>query len=134
MMTPLAPPAGTSTSAVTENDLFLMTTTLFSVSRPIPPKSSCELPRTSCGRPARSALKRSNRRSSSGSTPYLAASIRKSRCSSASFSGISFARSRAWVQSVRAVVQLPDVVVEAAAVPPSTHGVECLVTADQPWW
>jgi NAD-dependent dihydropyrimidine dehydrogenase PreA subunit len=44
MITPSAPPAGTSTSAVTVNDLFLMLTTLFSDSRPIPGKKSCEFP------------------------------------------------------------------------------------------
>ena len=66
----------------------------------MPPNRSCVLPLTSCGRPARSALNRSKVRSSSGSTLYLAASIRNSRCSSASFFGFSFARSRACVQSV----------------------------------
>jgi hypothetical protein len=55
--------------------LFLVLTTLLSVSRPMPPKSSCEVPRTSTGRPTRSALKRSMRRSSSGSTLYLRASV-----------------------------------------------------------
>ena len=38
MMTPSAPDAGTSSSAVTEWDLFLMLTTEFSDKRPIPPK------------------------------------------------------------------------------------------------
>ena len=36
MITPLAPALGASTSAVTEKDLFLILTTLFSESRPIP--------------------------------------------------------------------------------------------------
>ena len=40
MITPSAPPAGMSTSAVTENDLFLMLTTLFSDRRPMPAKNS----------------------------------------------------------------------------------------------
>ena len=44
----------------------------------MPPNSSCELPLTSTGRPARSALKRSMRRSSSGSTLYLRASLSQS--------------------------------------------------------
>ena len=69
------------------------------------------MPWTSCGRPARSGLKRSKRRSSSGSTLYFAASLRKSCCSSASFSGLS----RGEVVRLRPVVravQLPDVVVE----------------------
>ena len=43
MITPSAPPSGTSTSAVTENDLFLMLTTLFSDSRPMPAKNSCDV-------------------------------------------------------------------------------------------
>ena len=71
MTTPSTPPAGTSTSAVTENDLFLMFTTLFSESRPIPGKNSCESPRIRVGRPAMSGLSRSPLRSSSGSTLYL---------------------------------------------------------------
>ena len=66
----------------------------------MPPNRICVLPLISCGRPARSGLKRSNVRSSSGSTLYLVASIRNSRCSSASFFGFSFARSCACVQSV----------------------------------
>ena len=66
MITPSAPPSGTSTSAVTENDLFLMLTTLFSESRPMPGKNSCEVPRIRVGRPARSGLSRSPLRSSSG--------------------------------------------------------------------
>ena len=53
MITPSAPRAGTSSSEVTANDLFLMSTTLFSDSRPIPANSSCELPLISAGRPAR---------------------------------------------------------------------------------
>jgi hypothetical protein len=41
----------------------------------IPPKSICRLPRTNCGRPAISGTKRSARRSSSGTTLCLTASI-----------------------------------------------------------
>ena len=111
MITPSAPPSGTTSSAVIANDLFLFATTEFSDSRPMPPKRSCEVPRTSCGRPARSGLKRSKRRSSSGRTLYFAASIRKRRCSSCSFSGLS----RGEVVRLRPVVravELPDVVVE----------------------
>ena len=66
----------------------------------MPPNRICVLPLISCGRPARSGLNRSNVRSSSGSTLYLAASIRNRRCSSASFFGFSFARSCACVQSL----------------------------------
>src|SRR6266446_1673932 len=51
MMTPLAPDPGTTTSAVTECDLFLMLTTEFSLSRPIPPNNSWVVPRMSWGRP-----------------------------------------------------------------------------------
>src|SRR4029453_14236671 len=52
MITPLAPAAGTSISAVIENDLFLMLTTLFSDRRPIPWKNSWVLPRMRVGLPA----------------------------------------------------------------------------------
>ena len=100
MMTPSAPLSGTSTSAVIVNDLFFITKTQLSVNLPIPLNSSCELPLISNGRPASSALKRSTRRSSSGSTLYLAASMSQRRCNSCSFSGISLARSCAWVQSL----------------------------------
>ncbi len=93
----------------------------------MPPKSSCELPRTSSGRPARSALKRSKRRSSSGSTLYFRASSRKSCCSSASFSGCSAARSCACVQSSGAV-ELPDVVVERRHLRVAFHGMLWRVT------
>src|SRR3954452_23158687 len=51
---------------------------LFSLRRPMPPKSSWELPFTSSGRPTSWALKRSTRRSSSGSTLYLRACSRHS--------------------------------------------------------
>ena len=100
MITPSAPSGGTSSSEVTANDLFLMSTTLFSDSRPIPANSSCELPLISVGRPARVGLMRSICRSSSGSTLYLTASISQSRCSSCSLSGFSFERSLDCVQSV----------------------------------
>ena len=85
---------------MTANDLFLMVTTLFSDSRPMPAYSVCVLPLISVGRPASSGTKRSICRSSSGSTLYLTASISHSRCSSCSFSGISFARFFACVQSL----------------------------------
>ena len=97
MITPSAPLAGTSTSAVTENDLFLMLTTLFSDRRPIPGKNSCEFPRISVGRPASPGSSRSAPRSSIGSTWYLVASMSQSRCSSARRSGCSAARLWAWL-------------------------------------
>ena len=97
MITPSAPPSGTSTSAVTENDLFLMLTTLFSDSRPMPGKNSWEFPRIRVGRPAIAGSSRSEVRSSIGSTLYLVASISQSRCSLASISGCSAARLRAWL-------------------------------------
>ena len=99
MITPSAPLVGTSRSAVTENDLFFMLTTLFSERRPIPGKKSWESPRMSVGRPAISGTSRSEVRSSMGSTLYFVASISHSRCSSASFSGCSAARSCAWLKS-----------------------------------
>ena len=82
---------------MTENDLFLMLTTLFSDSRPMPGKNSWELPRMSVGRPAIDGSSRSEVRSSIGSTLYLVASISHSRCSLASISGRSAARLRAWL-------------------------------------
>ena len=97
MITPSAPPAGTSTSAVTENDLFLMLTTLFSERRPMPGKNSCEFPRIRVGRPAIAGSSRSEVRSSIGSTLYFVASMSQSRCSLASISGCSAARLRAWL-------------------------------------
>ena len=99
MTTPRAPPGGTSTSAVTAKDLFLMLRTLFSESRPIPAKNSCESPWMSVGRPAWDGSSRSPVRSSIGSTLYLVASISQSRCSLASVSGCSAARLRAWLKS-----------------------------------
>ena len=51
MITPSAPLSGMFTSAVTENDLFLILTTLFSDSRPMPGKNSWEFPRIRVGRP-----------------------------------------------------------------------------------
>ena len=100
MITPFAPASVTSISAVTENDLFLMLTTLFSDNRPIPAKNSCELPRISVGRPAAVGSRRSALRSSSGSTLYFVASMSQRRCSLASISGLSEARFRAWLKSV----------------------------------
>ena len=88
MITPSAPPSGTSTSAVTENDLFLMLTTLFSDRRPMPGKNSWEVPRISVGRPAIVGSSRSDVRSSIGSTLYFVASISQSRCSLASIVGL----------------------------------------------
>src|SRR3954454_6928274 len=43
-MTPSAPASGTTTSAGTAWDLFLMLMRLFSLRRPMPPNSSCEFP------------------------------------------------------------------------------------------
>ena len=77
----------------------------------MPPKRSWVLPLTSVGRPARSELKRSMRRSSSGSTLYLTASIRNSRCSSASLSGL-LGGDVVRLRPVVGPVELPHVVVE----------------------
>ena len=100
MMTPSTPPSGTVTWAVIEYDVFFIMTTEFSVRRPMPPNSSCLRPWISVGRPAVSGRPRSTKRSSRGTTWYLTASISHRRCSSASLSGCSAARSWAWVQSV----------------------------------
>ncbi len=56
MITPSAPDSGTSISAVTAWDLFLMLTTQFSDRRPMPPKRSWVLPLISTGRPAMSGF------------------------------------------------------------------------------
>ena len=85
---------------MTENDLFLMLTTLFSDSRPMPAKKSCEVPRMRVGRPAAVGSRRSALRSSSGSTLYFAASMSQRRCSLASISGLSAARLCAWLKSL----------------------------------
>src|SRR5215207_8623791 len=98
-MTPLPPPSGTTISAVIACDLFFRERIELSDRRPIRRNSSWEVPRTSCGRPARSGLNCSKRRSSSGSTLYFLASSRKRRWSSASLSGSWWARSCACVQS-----------------------------------
>ena len=113
MITPSAPPSGTSTSAVTENDLFLMLTTLFSESRPMPGKNSWELPADQ-GRPPGhrrlEPLRRCGRRC--GSTLYLVASISHSRCSLASRSGVLGGEVAGLAVVGAAVVELPHVVVE----------------------
>ena len=79
-MTPSAPDGGTTTSAVMACDLFFVFTIELSVSRPMPPNRICRVPLISCGRPAMSGLARSAKRSSSGNTLYLTASISHSRC------------------------------------------------------
>ena len=110
-ITPSAPESGTSTSAVIEYDLFLVLMTAHSRSR-LPLKISWRLPWINSGRPAIWALPRSAKRSSSGITLYLAASISHSRCSSASLSGLLLGEV-VGLRPVRVgVVQLPDVVVE----------------------
>ena len=67
-MTPSAPVVGTTISAVTECDLFLILRTEFSDRRPMLPNRIWELPLISTGRPAISELNRSALRSSRGST------------------------------------------------------------------
>jgi hypothetical protein len=124
---------GTTTWAVMAWDLFLMTTTEFSLSRLMPRNSSWDLPRMSWGRPARSGLSRSTRRSSNGKTLYLLASSRNSRCSSASFSGCSLARLWAWVQSSGPYSSHTSSS-KAGSSAPKAQGVLWRVTAVQPWW
>jgi hypothetical protein len=133
-ITPWAPLSGMMIWAVTAWDLFLMTTTEFSDSRLMPPNSSWRLPQISWGRPARSALKRSTRRSSNGKTLYLLASSRNSRCSSCSLSGWVAARSWAWVQSVLVSYSSQTSSSNAGSSSPITHGVLWRVTAVQPLW
>ena len=135
MITPSAPASGTSISAVTENDLFLMLTTLFSESRPMPGKNSWESPRIRLGLPAMSGLSRSPVRSSIGRTLYFVASMSHSRCSLASMSGCSAARSRAWLKSLLPSYSSQTSSSNSGRVPPTMiHGVLCLVTALQPLW
>jgi hypothetical protein len=68
MITPSAPVSGTSISAVTEWDLFLMFRTQFSDRRPMPPNNSWVFPLISTGRPAVSGFIFSTTRSSIGNT------------------------------------------------------------------
>ena len=92
----------------------------------MPPNSNCRLPLISCGRPAMSGLARSAKRSSSGSTLYLTASISHSRCSSCSFCGFAFARSFAWVQSVFVSYSSQTSSSKAGSCTcPVSHGVRC---------
>ena len=88
----------------------------FSLNRPMPPKRSCELPLTSTGRPTRSALNLSMRRSSRGRTLYFCASSSQTSCSSASFSGISTSEI-ACLAPVARFVELPDIVRERGPAP-----------------
>ena len=99
MTTPCAPPSGTSISAVTACDLFLIDTIACSESRVMPPNSRWRSPLTSTGRPAISGISRSATRSSSGSTLFFVASITNSRWRWWSRSGSWAARSSACVQS-----------------------------------
>jgi hypothetical protein len=66
-MTPRGLASGAATWAVTAWDLFLITSTEFSLRRPMPPNWELGVAADELG-PARSALKRSTRRSSRGST------------------------------------------------------------------
>ena len=68
MITPSAPDFGTSISAVTAWDLFLMLTTEFSDRRPMPAKRTWVFPLINTGRPAVSGFIRFARSSSSGNT------------------------------------------------------------------
>jgi len=99
MMTPSAPASGTSISAMTACDWFLMFTTQFSDRRPMPPKSSWVFPLISVGLPAKSEFSRPAVSSSIGKTLQRVASMSQRRCSSWSFSGIWLDKSAAWVQS-----------------------------------
>ena len=72
MIVPLAPPSGTSTSAVIVFDLFLTLMKTFSIIPVMPSASVSDVrPPIRSGRPTMAALRRSNTRSSIGSTWYL---------------------------------------------------------------
>ena len=107
---PVGSRGGTSTWAVTVCGLFFTLIIEASVRRPMPPNSSCEVPWTSCGRPARSGLKRSTRRSSRGRTSCRIASVSQRRWSSCSLSGSSAARSCAASRHVRVGLPGPPLV------------------------
>ena len=112
MITPSAPFSGTTISAVTVWDLFLMLRTQFSHRRPMPPNRSWVSPLTSVGLPAVSGFIFSihpvvQRQYLVARQPRSASS----RCSSCSFCGFFLERSFAWLQSP-GLVQFPDVVVE----------------------
>ena len=135
MITPSAPPSGTSTSAVTENDLFLMLTTLFSDSRPMPGKNSWEFPWIRVGRPAIVGSSRSALAVVDGQHVVLGGLDQPQPLQLGEHLGL-LGRQVAGLAVVgAAVVELPDVVVErrqhAADHDPRRR---CLVTALQPWW
>ena len=134
MITPAAPRSGTSSSAVTECDLFLMLITAFSWSRRMPQTAAASLPLHDGGTAREAPIERSTLRSSSGNTLYFVASNSNRRCSSASLSGCS-RRQVVRLSPVGAgVVQLPDIVLDrSGAALRLTHGVPCRVTAIQPW-
>ena len=91
-------------------------------------------PCTSVGRPARSGLKRSTRRSSSGSTLYFRASVEPELLQLGELLG-HLGREVVRLAPVRVrVVELPDVVVEGRQLGAITQGVEWRVTAVQPSW
>ena len=77
----------------------------------MPPKSSWRLPRISCGRPARSALKRSARRSSSGRTLYFAGLDQEQPLQLRQLLRV-LRREVVRLRPVVRAVELPDVVVE----------------------
>ena len=110
-MTPEAPWSGTSTSAATACDTFLVLRTVASVSRLMPPYRTWLVPVISCGRPAMVASKRSTRRSSRGSTSYLRGLLQEELLQLAQLVGHLRGQVVRLGPVVRAV-QLPDVVVE----------------------
>ena len=85
----------------------------------MPLNSICDLPLINVGRPARSELKRSTRRSSSGSTLCLTASIRNSRCSSLSICWV-FGGEVVRLRPVVRRIQLPHVIVKRRQLLPTS--------------
>ena len=118
---------------MTAYDLFFITTTEFSVSRPMPPNSSWRLPLDEL-RPAGEVgvealdapvVERQHvvlRRLDQEQALQLGELLRLLR------------REIVRLRPVVGRVQLPDVVVERPAAAAITHGVLCRVTAVQPWW
>ena len=135
MITPSAPPSGTSTSAVTENDLFLMFTTLFSESRPMPGKNSCELPVDQGRAPGQFGVGPLAGAVVHGQHVVLGGLDEEEALQLGQLLWL-LGREVAGLAVVAvAVVELPHVVVEGGQSPPTiTHGVRCLVTALQPLW
>jgi hypothetical protein len=100
MITPSVFESGTTTSAVTLCRTPFTLMKAFSM-MPVMPSNTVIVvrPPSRSGRPAITGLKRSERRSSIGSTWLRSASLMKRSCSSLSFYGFSAAKLSAWLKS-----------------------------------